>query len=127
MKATRAWILAAWLGLPCAAYAGHEHHGGADKAQGAAEIVPDAQGVAEIAPVAQARAGCEKCRKMGMGGMHGGDKPNCMRDGGMPGHQHAQGGGDGREALERRVDELEKRLDLMQMLLMKQQHEAGTR
>lgn len=82
---------------------GHEHHGGAAPAPEAR-----AQNVPEIDPAASDKGGCEKCKKKGMGGMHGG------------GHQgHGDGGCPKAAALEDRVDELEKRLDLLQMLLMR--------
>ncbi|MEW5966837.1 MAG: hypothetical protein AB1720_07575 [Pseudomonadota bacterium] len=83
----------------------------------------------------QERAGgkCDKCKEGGMGMMahgdmggmqHGGGGKGCC--GGMGGMQHGRsggmaccggmGGGDS-AALERRIAELEKRLDLMQQLL----------
>lgn len=55
------------------------------------------------------KMGCEKCASMGGRMHHGGSKSCC---GGM----HGGGAGD-TAALERRINELEKRLDLMQQLL----------
>jgi hypothetical protein len=105
----------------CAFAQGHEHHGGA------APEAP-AQNLPEIAPAAQAKAGDEpgkaggggmescKCKKGGgMGGGHQGHGGG----GGMGGGHQGHGGGGDSAALERRVNELEKRLDLMQLLLMK--------
>jgi hypothetical protein len=88
------------LATPLLAQGGHQHHGGS-----AAEVpTPD---VAEIAPAAPAKGGCDKCKKMGMG-----DKMS---------HGGGMGGGAADTALlERRIDELEKRLDLMQLLLQRE-------
>ena len=74
-----------------------------------------------------AKGGCEKCRQGGMGMMahggmddmdgmqHGGHGKGCC--GGMGGMRCGSGMGGGDAALERRIAELEKRLDLMQQLL----------
>ena len=89
--------------------------------------------VPEIAPAPAAKGDCEKCKQGGMGriahggrdgmaGMqHAGAGKGCC--GGMGGMQQGgmrccggMGGGDS-AALERRIAELEKRLDLMQQLL----------
>lgn len=94
------------LASPVPAQEGHQHHGGA----AADATTPD---VAEIAPGGQGRGGCEKCKKTGMG-----DKMS--HGGGMGGCTHMTGGGAAdTAALERRIDELEKRLDLMQLLFQR--------
>lgn len=74
-------------------------------AQAAAPDVP------EIAPAPAAAGKCDKCKEGGMGRMAHGD----MLHGGR-GCCGGMGGGDS-AALERRIAELEKRLDLMQQLL----------
>lgn len=95
------------LATPALAQQGHQHHGGA----AAEATTPD---VAEIAPGGQGIGGCEKCKKMGMGAkMSHGD--------GMGGCKHMKGSGAADTAsLERRIDQLEKRLDLMQLLLQRE-------
>ena len=69
------------------------------------------------------KMGCEKCAGMGGKMHHGGGKSCCggIQGGGMGGMgccggMHGGGAGD-TAALERRVNELEKRLDLLQQLL----------
>lgn len=117
-------FLASMLAITAPAFAGHEHHGGA-----AAEAQSPPQALAEIDPAAD-KGGCEKCRKKGMGGMHGGgmgsmhggEMGGCKcGKGGMGGGRRSHGEGDcpRAAALEDRIDELEKRLDLLQMLLMR--------
>ncbi len=95
------------LATPLLAQEGHQHHGGAT----ADATTPQ---VAEIAPGEQGKGGCEKCKKMGMGDKmsHGGGMGGCKR---MKG-----GGAADTAALERRIDELEKRIDLMQLLLQRE-------
>jgi hypothetical protein len=96
------------LATPVLAQEGHQHHGGA-----AADATATPE-VAEIAPGGQDKGGCEKCKKMGMG-----DKMS--HGGGMGGCKHTKGSGAAdTAALERRIDELEKRLDLMQLLLQRE-------
>jgi hypothetical protein len=112
MKTLRSIAFVAMLGLatPLLAQGGHQHHGGAS----ADAPTPD---VAEIAPAPPAKGGCDKCKKMGMGDKmsHGGGM------GGAGGCKHMKGGGAADTAsLERRIDELEKRLDLMQLLLQRE-------
>lgn len=98
--------------------------------QGGAAVEAAAQGLPEISPAPAGKPGREKCMsmKMGMGdqmapgkmgGMEG--KMHCKsRHGGEMGGKSCRGGrqacGDS-AALERRINELEKRLDLMQQLL----------
>jgi hypothetical protein len=109
MKTVRPIVFAALLALtaPLLAQEGHQHHGG-----GAAEA--PAQSPAEIAPASASKGDCEKCKKMGMGEKksHGGGMESCK---GMKG-----GGADDTAALERRINELEKRLDLVQLLLQRE-------
>lgn len=102
--------------------------------------VPD---VPEIAPAPAAAGKCDKCKEAGMGRMAGGGMACCKgkqeraggkcdkcKEGGMGMMAHGDmegmggkgccggmGGGDS-AALERRIAELEKRLDLMQQLLV---------
>ena len=109
MKTLRLITFASLLVLATSvpAQEGHQHHGGA----AAEATTPD---VAEIAPGAHGKGGCEKCKKTGMG-----DKMS--HGGGMGGCKHAKGSGAAdTAALERRIDELEKRLDLMQLLLQRE-------
>jgi len=95
------------LATPVPAQEGHQHHGGA------AADATTAPEVAEIAPGGQGKGGCEKCKKMGMG-------DTMSHGGGMGGCKHMKGSGAAdTSALERRIDELEKRLDLMQLLLQR--------
>lgn len=94
------------LATPLLAQEGHQHHGGA-----AAEApAKDAAEPATAAPAAAASA------KAGGGKMsHGGSM------GGMDGCKHMKGGGAAdTTALERRIGELEKRLDLIQLLLQRE-------
>ncbi len=89
------------LATPLLAQEGHQHHGGA-----AAEA--PAKDAAEPATAAPAKAGGGKMS-------HGGGM------GGMDGCKHMKGGGAAdTTALERRIDELEKRLDLIQILLKRE-------
>lgn len=110
MKTLRLITFASLLVLATSvpAQEGHQHHGGAPAD---AATTPE---VAEIAPGGHGKGGCEKCRKMGAGDkMSHGD--------GMGGCKHTKGGGAAdTAALERRIDELEKRLDLMQLLLQRE-------
>jgi len=126
MKTLRPILFASLLALasPLLAQEAHQHHGSAV----AASPVPE---VEAIAPAPAGKDGCEKCKQSGMGdkmaagevggmggmscckGMQGGaDKGGCdkCKQGGMGKMAH---GGD-TVALERRIRELEKRLDLMQ-------------
>jgi hypothetical protein len=109
MRPLRSVLFVSFFALSASAFAqGHEHHGGsAPEAQ--------AQNLPEIAPAAQAKAGDEPS-KAGGGGMA---SCKCKKGGAMGGGHQGHGGGDDTAALERRVNELEKRLDLMQLLLMK--------
>lgn len=110
MKTLRLITFASLLVLATSvpAQEGHQHHGGA-----AAEATPTE--VAEIAPGGHGKGGCEKCKKMGAG------DNKMSHGGGMGGCKHMKGG-DAADtaALERRIDELEKRLDLMQLLLQRE-------
>lgn len=131
MKTLNSLLLASLFTLSTSIFAqGHEHHGG---------MVPEAQAQAqslvEIDPTASDKGGCEKCKKKGMGGGGGMDGCQCrkgsMSGGGMGGCRcaksrmsggmmsHGESGCPKAAALEDRIDELEKRLDLMQMLLMR--------
>ena len=109
MKTLRLMAFASLLVLATSvpAQEGHQHHGGA-----AAEATPPE--VAEIAPGGHGKGGCEKCKKMGAGDKmsHGGGMGGCK--------QMKRGDAADTAALERRIDELEKRLDLMQMLLQRE-------
>lgn len=123
MKTLSSILFASVLALSTSAFAqGHEHQGGAAPASEA-----QAQNLPEIDSAAKDKGGCEKCKKKGMGGDHqghgGGGMGGCekCRKGGMgDGHMgHGDGGCPKAAALEDRIDELEKRLDLMQMLMMR--------
>lgn len=131
MKILRPILFASLLALasPLLAQDAHQHHG--DTA--AASSTPALESIAS-APAG--KEGCEKCKKAGMGdkmagadlggmsgmscckGKHGGmgGKSCCggMHEGGM--HSGMHGGGD-TAALAQRINELEKRLDLMQAQL----------
>ncbi|MDP3421313.1 MAG: hypothetical protein Q8S10_10335 [Thiobacillus sp.] len=129
MKILRPILFAFLLALtsPLLAQDAHQHHGDTV----AASSTPALESIAS-APAG--REGCEKCRKAGMGGKmagadmegmsgmscckgkHGGGMGGKSCCGGMHGGMH--GGGD-TAALERRINELEKRLDLMQALLQR--------
>lgn len=108
----------------------------AQTAQPGGVVAPD---VPEITSAPGAKAGCEKCKQGGMGRMAPGDTGGmqhgrmdgmaCCKQGGMGGMAHGDmndmdgmhhggrgAGGGGSNELERRVAELEKRLDLMQQL-----------
>jgi hypothetical protein len=109
MKTLRLITFASLLVLATSAPAqeGHQHHGGAAAGATTTEV-------AEIAPGGQGKGGCEKCKKMGMG-------DTMSHGGGMGGCKHMKGSGAADTAvLERRIDELEKRLDLMQLLLQRE-------
>lgn len=118
MKNLNILVLGALFVFSVTAYAaGHEHnHGALAEPQGQTQNLP------EITPASTEKGGCEKCRKMGKGGSN----QEQVADGGMGGCKCKMGGGEhgsgsskyARE-LEERIDELEKRLDLMQMLLMR--------
>ena len=126
MKTLNSLLLVSLFALSTSVLAqGHEHHGGAASAPEA-----QAQNVPEIDPAASNKGGCEKCKKKGMGGMHGGSHEGhgggmggcekCKKGGMGGGHMgHGDGGCPKAAALEDRIDELEKRLDLMQMLMMR--------
>jgi hypothetical protein len=122
MKTLRPFLFASLLALasPLLAQEAHQHHGGAVAAS-------PAPGVEAIAPAPAGKGGCEKCKQSGMG-----DKMAAGEMGGMAGMSCCGGmkgkggcdkcasmgdkmahGGD-TLALERRISELEKRLDLMQ-------------
>jgi hypothetical protein len=110
MNTLRATVCASLLALstPLLAQEGHQHHGGADAAS--APAAADASAAAP-APAAAAKSG---------GGMsHGGGK---MGHGGMHGKHDCKGmmGGASDAGLERRIGELEKRLDLMQLMLQRE-------
>lgn len=100
------------LTAPLQAQEGHEHHGGAP----AEAPAQDSTGAAapSPAPAPAAKSGGDKC-KMGMGGKmsHGGGMGGMGK--GMKG-----GGSDDTAALQQRINELEKRLDLMQLLLQRE-------
>ncbi len=119
MKTLNTLLLVSFFALSASVFAqGHEHHGGV-----ATETQAQVQNLPEIDLAASEKGGCEKCKKKGMGGMAGGGGMGgckCMKgsmSGGMMGH--GDGGCPKAAALEDRIDELEKRLDLMQMLLMR--------
>jgi hypothetical protein len=125
------------LASPLLAQDAHQHHGGPATASSTAALE-------QIAPAPAGKEGCEKCKQAGigdkmagadmdgmggMGGMGGmscckgkqggmGGKSCCggMHAGGMHGGMH---GGSETAALEQRINELEKRLDLMQALLQR--------
>lgn len=94
--------------------------------------------VPEIASASEAGAGCEKCRHGemdgkrarcqhdGMGGMGQGDKQAQGCCGGMAGASCCGGAKGGDAALERRIEALEKRLDLMQQLLLQSASRPGS-
>ena len=109
MKLLRQVVFASMFSLttPLLAQESHEHHGGAT-----AEA--PAPNLAEIAPASDSRGDCEKCKKMGMGEKksHGGGDSSCK---GMKAGAAAD-----TAALERRINELEKRLDLVQLLLQRE-------
>jgi hypothetical protein len=129
MKTLRPILFATLLALasPLLAQDVHQHHGGPAAASPTAALE-------SIAPAPAGKAGCEKCKQAGMGDkMAGGDMDgmsgmSCCKGkqgGGMGGksccggmHGGMHGGGD-TTALERRINELEKRLDLMQALLQR--------
>ncbi len=126
MKTASSILFVAFLALSASAFAqGHEHHGGAAPAAEAQTQETPPQGLAEIEPSTMGKGSCEKCKKKGMGGDHqghGGGKGGCQcKKGGMGGGHmgHGDGGCPKAAALEDRIDELEKRLDLMQMLMMR--------
>ena len=109
----------AYAGIPLLAQEAHQHHGDAV----AASPAPAVESIA-----AAGRGGCEKCKKAGAGDtMAGGG--GMGETGGMMCCKGKQGGGSGMGgksccggmhgggdtvALERRISELEKRLDLLQ-------------
>ena len=138
MKILRPILFASLLALasPLLAQDAHQHHGDTAAASSMPALEP-------IASAPAGKAGCEKCKKAGMGdkmagadlvggmggmscckGKHGGmsGKSCCggmhgsSTHGGMHGEMH--GGGD-TAALELRINELEKRLDLMQAQLQR--------
>lgn len=132
MKILRPILFASLLALasPLLAQDAHQHHDGPAAASSTAALEP-------IAPAPAGKEGCEKCRKAGMGDkMAGGDMDGMSGMGGMSCCKGKQGGGMGGKpccggmhggmhgggdtaALERRINELEKRLDLMQALLQR--------
>ncbi len=121
MKTLNSLLLVSFLALSASVFAqGHEHHGSA-----APEASGQAQNLPEIDSSAKDKGGCEKCKKKGMGGDHqghGGGMDGCQcKKGGMGGGKmgYGDGGCPKAAALEDRIDELEKRLDLMQMLMMR--------
>lgn len=122
MKTLSSILFASVLALSTSVLAqGHEHHGGA-----APEASAQAENLPEIDSAAKDMGNCEKCKKKGMGGDHqghgGGGMGGCKcKKGGMGGGHmgHGDGGCPKAAALEDRIDELEKRLDLMQMLMMR--------
>ncbi|MHB1187002.1 hypothetical protein [Thiobacillus sp.] len=122
MKILRPILFASLLALasPLLAQEAHPYHGGAVAASSAPEVD-------SIAPAPAGKGGCEKCKQSGMGDkMAGGEMGemggmSCCKGkhgggsgmGGKPCGGGMHGGGD-TVALERRISELEKRLDLMQ-------------
>lgn len=129
MKILRPILFASLLALasPLLAQDAHQHHG--DNA--AASSTPALESITS-APAG--KEGCEKCRKAGMGdkmagadmeGMSGMSCCKGKQGGGMGGksccggmHGGMHGGGD-TAALVQRINELEKRLDLMQAQLQR--------
>lgn len=93
--------------------------------QGGATPAPEMQmqNLPEIDPAASNKGGCEKCKKKGMDDMSGmggmGGCQQCKKAGMSGAKGHGEGGCPKHAALEHRIDELEKRLDLLQMLLMR--------
>ncbi len=109
MKTLRPIVFVSLFALttPLLAQVGHQDHGGA-----AAEAL--APKLAETAPATASKEGCEKCRKMGMG-------EKSSRGGGMDSCKDMKAGAAAdTAALERRIKELEKRLDLVQLLLQRE-------
>lgn len=101
MKTLQTMACVSMLLISGAVLAQHEHHGGSD-----------------AAPAGEAAAAAPDAGAAGKGGgmSHGGKKGH----GGM-GCPHMKGGGAADVAeLERRINELEKRLDLMQLLLQRE-------
>ena len=131
MKILRPILFASLLALasPLLAQDAHQHHGG----MAGASSTPTLESIAS-APAG--KAGCEKCKQAGMGdkmagadmeGMSGMGGMSCCKGkhGGMGGksccggmHGGMHGGGD-TAALAQRINELEKRLDLMQAQLQR--------
>lgn len=109
MKTLRPLVFASLFALttPLLAQEGHQHHGSA------AAVAP-APNLAEIAPASDSKGSCEKCKKMGMG-------EKSSRGGGMDCCKDMKAGAAAdTAALERRINELEKRLDLVQLLLQRE-------
>lgn len=128
MKILRPILFASLLALasPLLAQDAHQHHG--DTA--AASSTPALE---SIAPAPAAKGACEKCKQAGMGDkMAGADMEGMSGMGGMSCCKGKQGGGMGGKsccggmhggadtaALAQRINELEKRLDLMQAQLQR--------
>jgi len=117
LKTLRPILFASLLALasPLLAQEAHQHQGGAVTASPIQDVEP-------IAPAPAGKGGCEKCKKSGAGDkMAGGAEMGEM--GGMDGKSCCggmHGGGCGNmAAFERRINELEKRLDLMQLALQR--------
>lgn len=129
MKILRPILFASLLALasPVLAQDAHQHHG-------SMTTVSSTPALESIASAPAGKEGCEKCKKAGMGdNMTGADMEGMSGMGGMGccGGKMAHGGGMGGKsccggmqhggagdtaALERRINELEKRLDLLQQL-----------
>lgn len=130
MKILRPILFASLLALasPLLAQDAHQHHSGT----AAASSTP---AVESIASAPAGKGDCEKCKKAGMGdkmasadmegmsGMGGMGGMSCCKGkhGGMGGKSCCGGmhGGGDTAALEQRISELEKRLDLMQALVQR--------
>ena len=127
MKILRPILFASLLALasPLLAQDTHQHHGDPAAASSTAALE-------QIAAVPAGKEGCEKCKQAGMGAkMAGADMDGMSGMGGMScckGKQDSMGGkscccamhgGGDTAALAQRINELEKRLDLMQALLQR--------
>jgi len=115
MKTPTLIALLALAGLSMTpAWAAHEEHQHGQSAAAAPSPAP--QGVADKAAPEDMKAGgksCKKC-KQGKGGGSGGHDHGAAKA--EAAHDHGAGDGEVRD-LRARIDQLEKRLDLMQTLL----------
>lgn len=115
MKTPTLIALLALAGLSVTpAWAAHEEHQHGQSAAAAPSPAP--QGVADKAAPEDMKAGgksCKKC-KQGKGGGSGGHDHGAAKA--EAAHDHGAGDGEVRD-LRARIDQLEKRLDLMQTLL----------
>lgn len=126
MKTPTLIALLALAGLSVTpAWAAHEEHQHGQSAAAAPSPAP--QGVADKAAPEDMKAGgksCKKCKQGKGGGSGGHDHGAAKADGGHDhgaakaeaAHDHGAGDGEVRD-LRARIDQLEKRLDLMQTLL----------